>query len=316
MSCNNDYVFLGDVAAERRRCCCRPCPPPFPPGITGPTGATGATGATGPTGPTGADGATGATGPTGPTGADGATGATGPTGAAGADGATGATGPTGAAGTNGATGATGAAGADGATGPTGPTGPTGAAGADGATGATGPTGAAGANGATGATGPTGPTGPTGASSSSGELVRNGTMEAFTGTVPTDWTTSDSSLVSQTTDADTVHSGISAVRLQNGASISQTFAVLPGSYYRLGFFARANGSQTSMNATVSFYNSSSTATVALNIPITFNTANGNYSYYTGITTVAAPDIVSARIDFQTTAGTDQSIDIDDVSLTVS
>lgn len=312
--------------------CCKPacscCPtvvgPTGPIGPTGPTGPTGpgvgATGPTGPMGPTGATGAAGSNGqmgPTGPTGAPGSNGQmgpTGPTGATGASGFAGATGPTGATGATGATGVAGPAGAIGPTGATGPTGPTGA------TGATGPAGTAGAIGATGATGPTGPTGATGAAGTvlPGELVTNGTMEQFTNTVPTGWTVNNEALAGQATAAGQVHSGLSAVQLASGAQMHQTLAAVPGSYYRLSFYAQGVGDQPAVIGRIIFTDAaggeSNAADVSVRSQDMVKTAP-NFGYYQVISTVVPENVTTVTVYLEVTGGTDDSVILDDVSLTV-
>lgn len=312
--------------------CCKPacscCPtvvgPTGPTGPTGPIGPTGpgvgATGPTGPMGPTGATGAAGSNGqmgPTGPTGAPGSNGQmgpTGPTGATGAAGFAGATGPTGAIGPTGATGATGA---------TGPAGTAGATGATGATGAAGPAGAIGPTGATGATGATGPTGPTGATGAAGtvlpgELVTNGTMEQFTNTVPTGWTVNNEALAGQATAAGQVHSGLSAVQLASGAQMRQMLAAAPGSYYRLSFYAQGVGDQPAVTGRIIFTDAaggeSNAADVSVRSQDMVKTAP-NFGYYQVISTVVPENVTTVTVYLEATGGTDDSVILDDVSLTV-
>lgn len=297
--------------------CCKPacscCPT-----VVGPTGPIGPTGPTGPTGPgVGATGPTGPMGPTGATGAAGSNGQMGPTGPTGAPGSNGQMGPTG------PTGATGAAGFAGATGPTGATGATGAigpTGAMGATGATGPAGTAGATGATGATGPTGPTGATGAAGTvlPGELVTNGTMEQFTNTVPTGWTVNNEALAGQATAAGQVHSGLSAVQLASGAQMRQTQAAAPGSYYRLSFYAQGVGDQPAVIGRIIFTDAAGGESIAADVSVRsqdmVKTAP-NFGYYQVISTVVPENVTTVTVYLEATGGADDSVILDDVSLTV-
>ena len=285
--------------------CCKPacscCPT-----IVGPTGPIGPTGPTGPTGP--GVGATGPTGPMGPTGA---------TGAAGSNGQMGPTGPTGAPGSNGQMGPTGPTGATGAAGFAGATGPTGATGATGATGVAGP---AGAIGPTGATGPTGPTGATGAAGTvlPGELVTNGTMEQFTDTVPTGWTVNNEALAGQATAAGQVHSGLSAVQLASGAQMRQTLAAAPGSYYRLSFYAQGVGDQPAVTGRIIFTDAAGGESIAADVSVRsqdmVKTAP-NFGYYQVISTVVPENVTTVTVYLEATGGTDDSVILDDVSLTV-
>ena len=294
--------------------CCKPacscCPT-----VVGPTGPIGPTGPTGPTGPgVGATGPTGPMGPTGATGAAGSNGQMGPTGPTGAPGSNGQMGPTG------PTGATGAAGFAGATGPTGATGATGATGVAGPTGATGATGATGVAGPTGATGPTGPTGATGAAGTvlPGELVTNGTMEQFTDTVPTSWTVNNEALSGQATAAGQVHSGLSAVQLASGAQMRQTLAAAPGSYYRLSFYAQGVGDQPAVTGRIIFTDAaggeSNAADVSVRSQDMVKTAP-NFGYYQVISTVVPENVTTVTVYLEATGGTDDSVILDDVSLTV-
>lgn len=279
--------------------CCKPacscCPT-----VVGPTGPIGPTGPTGPTGP--GVGATGPTGPMGPTGA---------TGAAGSNGQMGPTGPTGAPGSNGQMGPTGPTGATGAAGFAGATGPTGATGATGATGVAGPT---------GATGPTGPTGATGATGTvlPGELVTNGTMEQFTNTVPTGWTVNNEALSGQATAAGQVHSGLSAVQLASGAQMRQTLAAAPGSYYRLSFYAQGVGDQPAVIGRIIFTDAAGGESIAADVSVRsqdmVKTAP-NFGYYQVISTVVPENVTTVTVYLEATGGTDDSVILDDVSLTV-
>lgn len=291
--------------------CCKPacscCPT-----VVGPTGPIGPTGPTGPTGP--GVGATGPTGPMGPTGA---------TGAAGSNGQMGPTGPTGAPGSNGQMGPTGPTGATGAAGFAGATGPTGATGATGATGVAGPAGVIGPTGGTGATGATGPTGPTGATGAAGtvlpgELVTNGTMEQFTNTVPTGWTVNNEALAGQATAAGQVHSGLSAVQLASGAQMRQTLAAAPGSYYRLSFYAQGVGDQPAVTGRIIFTDAAGGESIAADVSVRsqdmVKTAP-NFGYYQVISTVVPENVTTVTVYLEATGGTDDSVILDDVSLTV-
>ena len=300
--------------------CCKPacscCPT-----IVGPTGPIGPTGPTGPTGPgVGATGPTGPMGPTGATGAAGSNGQMGPTGPTGAPGSNGQMGPTGPTGATGATGVAGATGPTGAIGPTGATGATGATGPAGIAGATGATGATGVAGPTGATGPTGPTGATGAAGTvlPGELVTNGTMEQFTNTVPTGWTVNNEALSGQATAAGQVHSGLSAVQLASGAQMRQALAAAPGSSYRLSFYAQGVGDQPAVTGRIIFTDAAGGESIAADVSVRsqdmVKTAP-NFGYYQVISTVVPENVTTVTVYLEATGGTDDSVILDDVSLTV-
>ncbi len=228
-------------------------------------------------------------------------------------------------------------GADGAAGEIGPTGPAGPIGPQGPTGATGPTGAAGlsitgptgATGATGVTGPTGATGATGATGpagscccpcrSRGELALNGGMEAFTGSVPTGWTANNSALVSRVAQQGRVHTGNYAVNLEDGAILSQSVSISGGCYYALSFFARGEGTQVALTATLTFTNSQGLSSEGLSIVINAQDIpndNREFAYYRGISTLAPENADALRIDFHVQAEGSQSLDLDDVSLSIA
>lgn len=323
--------------------CCpsvQPCPPvppcpPCPPccaGPTGPQGIPGPAGPTGPTGPQGIPGPDGAAGPTGPTGATGATGAVGPTGP---------------------TGPQGLIGADGPQGPTGPTGPTGPAGTNGAadaiavgttttgepgtqavvTDSTGspnhtfnfviPRGADGRDGAVGPTGPTGPTGPAGTCTcvcrARGELLLNSSMETVTDGRPDSWMANDTALVSAVEQPGRVHSGQRAVSLASGAIFWQDVAVEAGCFHTLSFFARGEGSQVGVNASVTYYTEQEQPVIGLTIPVRQQdmvSESRSFAYYRGMTAAAPEGAATARIQFEVTADDGQSMDLDDVSFTTA
>ncbi|HBR03550.1 MAG TPA: hypothetical protein DD738_13180, partial [Ruminiclostridium sp.] len=167
------------------------------------------------------------------------------------------------------------------------------------------------------TGPTGPTGPAGMSAcpSSGELVVNGGMEEFTGTVPTGWTSSTPTLISQATAQGRVHTGLSAVSLENGATLTQTITPInPECFYEFSFFAKGEGSQVGFVATVYFLTPGGDVLGAMitareqDVP----DSNRNFSYYRALTSAAPNDATGVRIDFTVTAQGGQSLDLDNVS----
>ena len=219
-------------------------------------------------------------------------------------------------GPTGPTGPQGIPGPDGATGPTGPQGIPGPVGATGATGATGPTGPTGATGATGATGPTGPTGTCVCPCrSTGEMVLNGGMEQFTGSVPTNWNTNDAQRISRVTAQGRVHTGSSAVNLTNGGELWQDIRITGGCYFDFSFFARGEGAQVAIEATVTFMNAQGDSQNGLTISIhSQNLTNDNreFAYYRGITGQAPAGATMARVRFAVTANGGQSADLDDVS----
>jgi hypothetical protein len=202
-------------------------------------------------------------------------------------------------------------------------GPTGATGPRGATGATGPQGATGATGPRGATGPQGATGPAGTCNcpcpSTGEMVVNGGMEVFTGTVPTGWTANNPALVSPVTAQGRVHSGNSAVNLEDEAILSQRITgINPGCFYEFSFFARGEGANVSLTATVTFTTPTGNVpggTIFVRDQDIIN-SNRSFAYYRIITSAAPPNVTGAIISFDVEAQGEQSLDLDDVSFSVA
>ena len=152
----------------------------------------------------------------------------------------------------------------------------------------------------------------------GELVTNGTMEQFTNTVPTGWTMNNDALAGQATGAGQVHSGLSAVQLASGAQMSQTHAAAPGSYYRLSFYAQGVGDQPAVTGRIIFTDAaggeSNAAEVSVRSQDMVKTAP-NFGYYQVISTVVPENVTTVTVYLEATGGTDDSVILDDVSLTV-
>ena len=143
------------------------------------------------------------------------------------------------------------------------------------------------------------------------------MEEFSTNIPTDWTTTTPSGISQVTAAGRVHSGDSSVNLTNGANLSQTVHVNAGCFYELSFFAHSEGALVGVTATVTFLSPQGDQ-VGLEITAKSGyipNANRDFAYYRGITTAAPAGETSARITFVVTATGGQSLDLDDVSFAI-
>ncbi len=208
----------------------------------------------------------------------------------------------------------------GATGPTGlpgPIGPQGVQGPTGSTGPTGPTGAQGIQGLTGSTGSTGATGPAGEDSCpfAGNLVFNGDMELFTGNIPTGWTSTTPTEIGEMNAPGRVHTGEASVNIGNGDVLTQEISgINPGCMYEFSFFARGEGLQVGVIAIVNFLTPGGDVLGAIinvrqeDLP----TDNRNFSYYRVFTTPAPINVTGVRIDFNVTAESEQSLDLDDVS----
>ena len=194
-----------------------------------------------------------------------------------------------------------------------------------------PRGFDGEDGVDGATGPTGPTGATGATGptgrcecnckSTGQLVINGGMESRSDNKPTNWTFTNPTGVTSITSQGRVHSGSWAVNIADDSEIKQTISLTQGEggcFYILSFFARGEGSQVGLTATVTFDTTTG--------PVTGGTitvrqqditnSNGDFAFYQLITTVSPPNVTGITITFLVNAEGSQSLDLDDVSLIVA
>ena len=201
---------------------------------------------------------------------------------------------------------------------TGPTSPTGATGPTGPTGASGTTGLTGPTGPTGATGPTGPTGDCTCSCiSRGELVVNGGMEDTVDDKPNGWLFSNPDNITSENSQGRVHSGNWSVNIEDDSTLSQVINnIEPGCFYELSFFARAEGAQVSLNANVIFITNSGDI-IGGNIMVRdqdMTNNNRDFAYYKLITSQAPVGTTGIRIEFIVNANGDQSLDLDDVSLT--
>lgn len=154
----------------------------------------------------------------------------------------------------------------------------------------------------------------------GELVINGGMEAFTGTVPTGWSSTTPTLLAEVTAAGLVHSGSSAVTLQNGAVLTQTISNIGGCRsFEFSLFANAVGATPTVGFNASVFFITSIGNVfggAINVPSGFVPASDVFSYYRIITSAAPLNTTAARIEITAnTGGAGELLNLDDVSLSV-
>lgn len=155
--------------------------------------------------------------------------------------------------------------------------------------------------------------------SMGKLLINGGMEAFTAGIPDGWNTTTPDLVAPVTLQGRVHSGNSAVNLAGGAALTQTVSsVQERCFYDFSFFAHAEGAQVGVVATVTFITPPGKIIGALITVNQEDIPNGGseFSYYRIITAAAPMNVTSAIITFLVAAPSKQSLDIDDVSLSVA
>lgn len=221
---------------------------------------------------------------------------------------------------------TGPKGDTGDTGPKGDTGDTGAKGDTGDTGDKGDTGDTGAKGDTGDAGTKGDTGEKGDTGpccrqceGTGELVENGGMEDFTEDIPNDWDINDDELVSQETGQGLVHTGLSSVKLEDDAILTQliTEGISPGCFYQFSFFANSTGVQVNLTATVTFI----TTTVNVVGATIFideqdvSTSQRSFGYYRTLTSQAPANTTAIEIKFEVQSTGEQDVILDDVSLSI-
>ena len=188
----------------------------------------------------------------------------------------------------------------------------------------GPTGPTGATGATGPTGPTGATGATGLTGnctcsciSRGELVVNGGMEEVIDNKPPGWLFTNPDNITSENSQGRVHSGNWSVNIGDNSTLSQMINnIEPGCFYELSFFARGEGAQISLNANVIFITNSGDI-LGGNIIVRdqdITNSNRDFAYYRLVTQEAPNGTTGIRIEFTVNANGNQSLDLDDVSLT--
>ena len=186
----------------------------------------------------------------------------------------------------------------------------------------GPMGPKGKQGIQGPSGPPGIQGPPGMCicncESKGELLINGDMEEFSANIPSYWSTDTRELISRTEKQGRIHSGNFAVNMRNNAVLSQTVYINEGCFYELSFFGHGEGALVAVYATVTFITPTNNN---LGLQIIINqqdlpNANRDFGFYRGITTKAPKDAYAAEIKFAVVANGNQSLDLDDVSFSVS
>ena len=176
-------------------------------------------------------------------------------------------------------------------------------------------------GPTGPRGATGPTGPTGNCTCScvsrGELVVNGGMEIVIDDKPTGWLFSNPDNITSENSQGRVHSGNWSVNITDDSTLSQVINnIEPGCFYELSFFARGEGAQVSLNANVIFITNSGDV-LGGNLMVRsqdMTNSNRDFAYYRLITSEAPVGTTGIRIEFIVNANGNQSLDLDDVSLT--
>ena len=137
--------------------------------------------------------------------------------------------------------------------------------------------------------------------------------------PTNWTFTNPDGITSVNAQGRVHSGNWAVNIEDDSAIEQTIPVTAcGCYYILSFFARGEGSQVGLTATVTFQTTTgpvSGGTITVRQQDITN-SNRDFAFYQLITTAAPCNTTGITIKFLVEAEGKQSLDLDDVSLIVA
>lgn len=154
---------------------------------------------------------------------------------------------------------------------------------------------------------------------SGEVLKNGNMETFTGNLPTFWKTDNVNLLHRVASQGNVHSGNSAIEINDEGNLYQDVAISEECFYRFSFFARGIGENVRFCATITFMNDKGLEVCGLMIMVREQdlvNSNRSYAYFNGITTRAPAGTTYARIAFNVSAPGTQRLNIDDVSFSVA
>jgi len=141
------------------------------------------------------------------------------------------------------------------------------------------------------------------------------MELFTENIPTGWTSTTPTAISQVTLQGRVHSGDSSVNIEDDGILTQVIMdINPGCFYEFSFFAHGEGSQVGITATVNFLAPGGDVLGGMIVinQMDLSDSDRSFGYYRIITTEAPNDATGVRIDFAVDAEGGQSADIDDVS----
>lgn len=145
------------------------------------------------------------------------------------------------------------------------------------------------------------------------------METRNNDKPIDWIITNPNGVMSVNSEGRVHSGNWAVNIENDSSIEQNIPINEcGCYYILSFFARGEGSQVGLVASVVFETSNGNVdggSITLrqqDIP----NSNRDFGFYQLVTTAAPSNVTGIKVKFYVSADGGQSLDLDDVSLIVA
>ena len=145
------------------------------------------------------------------------------------------------------------------------------------------------------------------------------MENSSNDKPLNWTFTNPDGVTSVNIQGRVHSGNWAVNIEDASAIEQTIPVTTGGcYYILSFFARGEGSQVGLTASVVFQ----TTTGHINGGIIdirqqdIVNSNRSFAFYQIVTSASPANTTAITIKFLVNADGEQSLDLDDVSLIIA
>lgn len=145
------------------------------------------------------------------------------------------------------------------------------------------------------------------------------MENRINNKPTNWTFTNPTGITSVTSQGRVHSGSWAVNIEDDSAIEQTISITEcGCFYILSFFVRGEGSQVGLTATVTFQ---TTTGIVNGGSITvrqqdITNSNRDFAFYQLITSASPHNVTGITIKFLVNSDGEQSLDLDDVSLTIA
>lgn len=145
------------------------------------------------------------------------------------------------------------------------------------------------------------------------------MENRSNNKPLNWTFTNPTGINSVTTQGRVHSGSWAVNIEDGSAIEQTVSTTStGCFYILSFFARGEGSQVGLTATVTFETTTGPVnggTIIVRQQDITN-SNRNFAFYQLITSASPVNATGITVKFVVDAEGNQSLDLDDVSLIIA
>lgn len=144
------------------------------------------------------------------------------------------------------------------------------------------------------------------------------MENRSENKPSNWIFTNPNGITSVTSQGRVHSGSWTVNIADKSAIEQTIQVVSdGCFYKLSFFARGEGNQVGLTATVTFETTTGPVTGGTITVRQQDITNSNrdFAFYQLITSASPSNTTAIKIKFLVDADGEQSLDLDDVSLIV-